>query len=310
MRRPSQHAAARSALHKHIRRGEVEQAAGVARYLHELNDDDGLARRLTAIVTEDVEPYWLPVVAKEAVRAMTPDPAEEPADLVRVAATLAAAPKRKESYWLAETVWENRTPPREPAGFASLEAAVEHGDHAQVLAQLLWFHEQRKIREAEDLLRRRHVRSALAEDMLRWAVWRLQLGGFGGGEALAAAAVALVDAPEQARPFEQFDIDVEPLGPPYEWYCYDAHTQVGKIAVGSFAKRRGWNRDQLGMLSFYYESAVLGPSVVPGRWDGEAAELLARTYGWLTPEHGADLWAAIRVDFMGLVRWLLARGVG
>jgi hypothetical protein len=123
----------KSAVQKHVRRGEVEAAAAAAQALVALPGGRGaLARRLPIITAEDVGVTWLPAVAAAVRGASRAEPAP-PERLIATAASLAAVSKSKESFWLADTVWDGRheAPDVSCAGF---ERALCDGAHQDALA--------------------------------------------------------------------------------------------------------------------------------------------------------------------------------
>ena len=288
----------KSALQKAIRRGEVSRAAWAAeRLLTRPGGRSALARRLPVITAEDVGSRWLPAVGKAVVAAKAASPELADAALVDTAARLAALPKDKEAYWLANTVWDGRHQAG-GAGREALERALAAGMHREALAICFDAHGRRQWRSGDRaidaLLGALAEAPGLAREIGKWALWREGLGG-AIGECIAAAVIASVDRPEGPVP-ELPAVEYEPLPAATQlaWEACDGHTPIGGRVIARHARLLGMEADTLGLLMFDEDGIRLGPAEVPARWKAEALAMDAVRGGWGTPEAGARLWASVR----------------
>lgn len=79
------------------------------------------------------------------------------------------------------------------------------------------------------------------------------------------------------------------------WVALDKHTQEGKVALSTVAKRHGLSPRTLGWVSFYCETGRSANAVPSPWWDREAAWRL-RKIG-LSVQDADSLWEAVRQDF-------------
>jgi hypothetical protein len=210
----------KSALQKYIRRSETDKAITVARQLLKLpGGRSALARRLPVIAAEDVGISYIPAAAT--------DHGEWGDDeLVGVVAGLSRAPKCKEAYWLAATIWTDPQSVDEVTAEA-LRRHLSDGNHVSALRCAMaakqrrtWRSGERVIAGMRDAIRDapEHV-AAIADASLR----REAKGGSGTDELMAAAIIATIDGTAQ-RP-ASFDPLTAPGMAAFEldFYVADGH---------------------------------------------------------------------------------------
>lgn len=289
----------KSALQKYIRRGETDKAVAVAGRLLELpGGRSALARRLPIIAAEDVGITYIAAAA-------TDHGEWSDEDLVSVAAGLSRVPKSKEAYWLAATVWSDPQSVDEVTPNA-LQRHLVHGEYLSALRCAMAAKQRRTWRSGDRLiaaLREAGGRApAHAAAIVDASLRREAKGGSGTDELLAAAIIATIDRP--ADPPDPFD-PVPPTGDRQlnlDFYVADGHTAVGQRALRGVAMRHGLTVRFMTDLMFSYESLVLGPSEIPGRWKAQAQAQEARASGWRSVEEGRQLWESLRSDVAIAVR--------
>ncbi len=297
--RDPRYGAFKSAVQKHIRRGEGELAIGAATALAQLPGGVGmLRRRLPVVAAEDVGPIHLPAAAAAARACASLEPEEALPLLLAATAGLASRPKSKEAYWLAATCWAGR---REAATVtrSALDRALAVGAHQEALALCLAAHEGRAWRSGARLIE--SLQTALADappsaqEIGKAALWREAQGGVGVGELLAAAVIAAIDRPADPLPKVSTATDLPPAIPiRLAWYTQDGHTVIGRGAMAAVARTTGIDADSIANLMFNFESIRLGPSELPSRWREEAMALEAVDAGWGSVAAGKAEWETLR----------------
>ena len=308
--RDPRYGAYKSALQKHIRRGEIDKAVMAGSALAGLPGGEAmLRRRLTVIAAEDVGWQLVPATAEALQASEQMSPPEAMKQLTGVAAALAGLPKSREAYWLAATCWRGRRIARDVSRSALTEALAD-GRHQDAMAICLAAIEAREWRSGDRTI---DVLTACladapraAQEVGRWALRRAAQGGFGIDELVASAVIAAIDHPADPLPslvLPELIEHVEPLR--LEWYTQDGHTDVGRRALRAVGRRLAVRTERLAALMFNYSSIVSGPSEQRARWRDEALALDARAGGWESVEAGAREWSAVEVK----VREAIERGL-
>ncbi len=289
----------RSGLQKFTRRGEVDRAIAVAQaMLARPGGRSALVRRLPVIAVEDVGIGWIPAVGRAITDVEKAPEGVAAGRLLDVTAALASLPKDKSAYWLADCVWMGRHRPREVSAPA-LRAAIEAGDHKEALAVCLAAVEQRMWRSGPHLIDALTAAIAdapdLAQEIVRWTIWRERQGGSGTDECIAGGVIAAIDRPD--GPVAELPVVTyeRPVGPArLAWYCFDSHVPAGSKVLARHARKLEMPIDSLAWLMFNESSLQLGPVALASRWRDQALELDAIAGGWGTPAAGQLLWASIR----------------
>lgn len=298
----------KSALQKYIRRGLVTTAVAVAAEMARIpGGEQSVWRRLPVIAAEDVGYWFVPeIMAAELPTAPTDD-------LIRlydVVAALAAAPKDKTPYWLANLVWADRHRPQEMTTDA-LRTAINVADYYEATAIAIYADDVGIMHGKGGLAVVMHETAETlpepARAIVKACLARTARGG--AGELFAAMMIAAIDQPRdepptlRVPPYQVLDRPV-PLDP----WTQDGHTKLGKIGLGISGRRLRWPALNLAELMFNFESIKMGPIEVPDqRWRTDALALDAAQGGWVTHALGQELWAKIGPDVLSSIRWIQER---
>jgi len=297
----------RSAVQKYIRRGQVQKAVDVA---YTLLGDRGemwwLSRRLPVICAEDVGWGYMP-----ALLEVMDDPSE--ADVIEMAARLAAAEKNKDAGWLVELAVrrKERFADSDRLGDLAAEFVVD-GRYVDALA-CLWLLKDEEVRAASAVL------WGLSESEVVRAIGyvcnrRLQVGAgnWDGAYLLACWLLALKHDPPSVWPLPdcltvQSYVDARHVVDEVDWWCFDQHTWLGKRCIGRVARRVGMREHVLAELMFNYSSAVLSPLRGDEEYRDVAFEVMAKEFGFSSDADAEETWRRVSDDVKECILWHLRR---
>jgi hypothetical protein len=274
-----------------------------------------LIRRLPIILAEDCGYRKIGHVWPLKIRGPVPDEGETK-EILRLVAHLALGPKDKDAPALAEAA-------------ALFEKEKSFAFPKSLLDALDRRHELLSMRCALEEIQKMKVGEGVWDALLRYYPYdrkedglgsvllirdRVKTGGFrfeGDVTALVAVLVLVCCRPDErtVRSPEEDEIvrQVMNLDDPMtlDWYCLDAHTQIGRIALGFVAKKKDLDRKMLEDYQFYFESAKVN-DLYPQKWfDGFVKEMHDRHH--TSPAHAAILWGQVRPDVQGMTEWLMSK---
>lgn len=282
----------KSALQKHVRRGEVDRAVQAA---HEMmrNSRTDFFSRWPIIVTEDV------LTGVKLLPQLITNP-------LGVVAATAALPKNKDTWGLyirmkADPISAEKLPSFE----RPLDTALEAGD-ALLASRVAWWlwevGDKASVKRAlggqpgkVELFGRIDRMSNVCEVMFSLAgavLWTM--GQVAGSE-------VEVEVPDIAV------ADIEPMNKTVQWYACDGHTAPGRMALSALLKHHApphLSLEQLKETQFWLESARLGGAVAEHKFYSVDAAL--RRDG-VMPDEGRELWLQLRPKAQELVVWACER---
>ena len=283
----------KSALQKHVRRGETDLALPVAAELLKRAKTE-FFQRWPVIVAEDV----LPGVA------LLPQLRDNPLGVVRATCRL---PKNKETWGLYIAMKADPMQASLLPGFdRPLEASLD-GDDPLLAARIAWW--------LWDVGDRAHVADVLVQRAKpAWCDGQRELLArvaksydmcqtmFMLAGAVMIAMGQVGDVSVRVRPVTPSD--VEPLASrTVAWYACDTHTAPGSMASRALASRylpSDVSVAQFKETWFWLESAKLGEPIADHRYYSVDASLMR---DGVDPDRARALWARYRPDVQRLVVW-------
>jgi hypothetical protein len=301
----------KSAFQKHLRRTEVQKALATAAGMvsHGTEERIALCKRIPIICVEDLGWEFMPRVYAEAktwpmMKTAGPMRPEQMKGLYSLIANLATLPKSKEAGWLY-TIADENLKTTKWYSVTGLEKALDAKDYIEASRICMAAHRAKEFLARHGLVRvittRAEATNPWTQQIVEGCLWRLVRKCMLGDEEMLICAIvmALIDQPKQ-EPIPWPGIVVEPgdieMADTVDWYGLDLHTYRGKNALSKVGTERNIDPFKMGMLMFFFESALLLPNERPIRWRNEALDICAKQFGWNTDDEGAKLWDEVKGD--------------
>lgn len=272
----------KSAIQKHIRRGECEGAARMTGELWRLQSA-GVKTRLPIIVAEDS------LDGAALLPAIEDDP-------IGVVWEIAARPKNRDGYAIMSAVGSDIPPaPEDWFGIeGKLMSLAKEGKIAEAtrMAWGMWNRKQKK-----------EVRAALGGNPVGDIFLdRADKPTVFAGEPVVLIAAAVLYAAGKVKgdaTFKARGLRTEPplLKRSVVWYACDYHTMPGKVALNEMMRATGLDEKTVKTAWFWGESAKLGPMATHEFFNPEG------DHNGMTMEQIRKLWAEIRPRTRDKVRW-------
>lgn len=249
----------RSAIQKAVRRGDLDLAHTALTALWSDHRHKGWLRwRVMSIIQEDC----LPMVGEAAallqkIKTVEKDSAEELSVWRKFFYRCCLCPAMKDAAGLMNLA-------REP------EYSVDHPEFritSQFAARLATESISDVAASVEEWALRSRPLSNYEKEAIRLLRQRSAVGGMVGDQMVPIAAIPIIvyrgmdpdslkDAVKEGS--KKWEAEVKrskPKAVALPWYCFDMHTQVGKIALGAIARREKIDKDVLFRIWFMSESA-------------------------------------------------------
>ena len=247
----------KSAVQKHIRRGEADSVRAATRLLALPRGQSALRRRLPVIAAEDVGWWWIPAAS------VSEDGLVVDAQVLGIIASLSSLHKDKSAYWLAATVWDGRLQVSTVSA-AAFRGALADGDHRRALALAIAARERRQWRSGDRLIRALAEAFADSPEAARLigesALRREAKGGSGKDELLAAAVIAAIDRPSGPLPELPQVTPVAESHWQLPWYCAEIRTSSQAEGPSGGLRYGGIPFQMLAELQFSYQKRARWPS--------------------------------------------------
>lgn len=278
----------KSAVQKHVRRGEV-------------NDAIITAAESLRVAPGSLRKRWPVIVVEDALEGTSLLPQVND-NFLGVVAETASRPKNKEACGLyCEMESKKETLPWFGGAGGEVVKALSEGDLSRV-ARLCWgMWEGGEKKEVTAILGKVEGVTEILDRIRGWSTEA--------SEAMLLMAGAVIAATGKTAP----SVVVRPIRledvPQMErrrvaWYACDMHTVPGRMAMGAMLNRvipaGTLTKEEFRMAWFWGESARLGGGEVEHRiwsWDGSV-----RHFGG-DPEKAREVWKMYRQETKNLVRW-------
>jgi hypothetical protein len=250
----------RSGIQKAVRRGDLDLASACFRALwSEKQHRDWLRWRITSIVQEDC----LPLIGELAsflktARDLPKDSDEEKEAWRKTVYRAVLFPAQKDASALA-TLCEKGYKSKHPefVAAAHFSKIIEADGYAAAADDAVeWAEKKREL-------------SPYERDALSLLQKRAAAGGMPGDRHISVVAIPIVVLrgldPDTVLAASKRGVEAwraktgrsKPSPVSLPWYCFDMHTQAGKIAMSALLRREKWDKGDLQHLWFNYESALL-----------------------------------------------------